>query len=235
LDGGDLVRIKSVVDYITSAAVIAAAVAVVWAQWPLLRHSSRQVKVPTSPISIAGMPTKGAATAPVVMIEFIDYQCPYCSRFAEEVLPQLERRYIADGRVLLAIGNLPLQQVHPLALQAARAAWCANAEGNFWTMHDALFAGQSQLAVPDLLAKAESVGLKRDAFEACLQSSEAREAITKEQSAALALGLAGTPVFLIGRHGEDGSVHARTRLEGARPFQEFTTAIEASLEAKGNH
>jgi protein-disulfide isomerase len=133
---------RSVLDVVTSVVLIGAAMIVVTNY--LSRPQRPGPRVPSEPISIDSAATKGSSTAPVVMIAFADFQCPYCGRFTRDVLPALERDYITSGQVQYVYRHLPLSN-HQYAVPAAHAAECAGASGQFWPMHDRLFATGAQL------------------------------------------------------------------------------------------
>jgi hypothetical protein len=134
---------KTVVDYSTTAVILATCVFLVWANsnkiWP------PGASVPTAPQSLEGAALKGDPKAPVVIIEYSDYQCPFCAKSERETLPELDQKYIGTGQVQLAFRHHPLSRLHPFATQAAEAAVCAGRLGKFWEMHAALFADPKQL------------------------------------------------------------------------------------------
>ena len=142
-------------------------------------------------------PERGAAGAPVTIVEFSDYQCPFCARF-EHVLKAVMAKY--PGKVRLIYRNLPLPQVHPDAENAAEAAICAGDQGRYWEFHDLLFQDQRLLNVDALKDKAKTLGLDVPAFEECLDSGKAREALKLDEQTAEQLALSTTPTsFVNGR------------------------------------
>jgi protein-disulfide isomerase len=130
---------KSAFDVITSVVMLGAATFLVSSHLSSRGSSRPELEVPAEPVSIAGAANKGSVDARIVMIAFTDFQCPFCGRFAREVLPQLEHDYIATGRVQFVYRHLPLP-IHQYALKAAQAAECARRQDQFWPMHDWLFA-----------------------------------------------------------------------------------------------
>ena len=122
---------KTALDVFTSLVMIGAAVFLVTSNLSSRARSRPELKVPEEPVSIEGAQSKGSPTAPVVMIAFADFQCPFCGRFAREVLPELEKDYLETGQVQLVYRHLPLPN-HPLAIPAAQAADCAGQQGQFW-------------------------------------------------------------------------------------------------------
>jgi protein-disulfide isomerase len=165
-------------------------------------------------------PVKGAATAPVTIVEFSDFQCPFCSR-VNPTLKQVEDKY--GDKVRVVFRNFPLLQIHPNAAKAAEAASCAADQGKFWEMHDKLFANQQKLAVDDLKAHATELGLKADVFNQCLDSGKKEAEWKKDMDEGSSYGLTGTPAFFI-----NGRL-----ISGAQPLEAFSTIIDEELEMKG--
>jgi protein-disulfide isomerase len=164
-------------------------------------------------------PSRGPAEARVTIVEFSDFECPFCSR-AEESVTQVMDHYA--GKVRLVYRHFPLS-FHPHAQKAAEAAACAEAQGKFWDMHKQLFANQQKLAPDELKAHAQAVGLDAAKFGACLDSSATKAQVDADQKAGAEAGVTGTPAFFI-----NGK-----QLSGAQPFEEFEKVIDAEL-AKGS-
>src|SRR5882724_2366577 len=139
-------------------------------------------------------PAKGPESAPVTIVEFSDFQCPFCSRLAP-VMAQVEQKY--GDKVRVVFRQYPLASIHPNATKAAEAALCANDQGKFWEMHDAMFADQAGLAVEGLRAKATKVGLQADPFNACLDSGKHVEEVKQDLVAGSAAGVGGTPAMFV--------------------------------------
>ena len=110
-------------------------------------------------VATDGAPSRGKADARVTIVEFTDYQCPFCSRYVRETYPQLDKEYVQTGKVKYVLRDLPLEAIHPLAMKAAEAAHCAGEQGKYWEMHDRLFANQTELARTDLAKHAQALGL----------------------------------------------------------------------------
>jgi protein-disulfide isomerase len=162
---------------------------------------------------------KGPADAPVTVVEFSDYECPFCRR-AEPVVEQMLKEYA--GKVRFEYRHFPLESIHPLARGAAEAAVCADEQGQFWAYHGQLFAGDgSALAQPQLVAHAGKVGLDVNAFQACVASGRARARVDADLEAGKAAGVTGTPAFFV-----NGVPYS-----GALPIDEFRRAIDAELPA----
>jgi protein-disulfide isomerase len=143
-------------------------------------------------------PARGAADASITIVEFADFQCPYCRKMAP-VLKRAIEQYPHDVR--LVYRYMPLSDIHPDALSAARAGFCAAEQGKFWEMHDAMFADPSALGSAALLQTAASLKLDGSAFSACLNSDKTLAAVRSDYEAAVTAGVSGTPgLFINGRY-----------------------------------
>ena len=155
------------------------------------------LRPPAFEVATAGRPEKGGgAKAPVTIVEFSDYQCPFCQR-AEGVVDQVMQAY--GSKVRLVFRDFPLP-IHPQARPAAEAANCANAQGKFWEYHAKLFANQSALGEDKLKEYAKDIGLDPAKFEQCLSQKPFSPAIDKDLTEATKLGVNGTPAFFINGH-----------------------------------
>ncbi|MEP7342304.1 MAG: thioredoxin domain-containing protein [Acidobacteriota bacterium] len=182
-----------------------------------LPRPNQRIKIP-----VEGAPFKGGANAPVTIVEFSDYHCPFCIR-VQGVLSQVLARY--GDQVKLVYRDMPIDQLHPQARRAAEAAHCANDQGKFWPYHDQLYLSGADVSPEKLKSIAQSSGLDVAAFESCLASGKHRAYIQQSIDGAARLGLSGTPAFLInGRF-----------LSGAQPLEAFVSVIEEELaQARAN-
>jgi protein-disulfide isomerase len=181
-------------------------------------------------VPIDGAPARGDARALVTLVEFTDYQCPFCSRHFRQTWPQLERDYVGTGKVRLVLRDMPIEAIHPLAFKAAEATSCAAEQGKFWEMHDRLFTNQSQLARPDLSAHAQSLGLNVKLFDECLDSGKAAPNIRKDVADSAQAGAKGTPIFFLGLTQPGSSEFKAVRvIRGAHPYATFKEAIDGLL------
>jgi protein-disulfide isomerase len=178
--------------------------------------------------SVAGAPMLGRADAPVTIVEFSDYQCPFCQRFFSTTLPALRKDYIDAGKVRYVFRDFPIDQIHPHARQAAVAAHCAGEQDRYWEMHDALFQNQRALAPPQLVEHARSIGLDGPAFDACLSSDRHAARIERGLADGAAAGVRGTPGFVIGRT-TAGDVVEGTPIRGAQPIETYRRIIDQLL------
>ena len=227
-------RLRASLEVAASVATVAACIVLIWVgvtkRAPTAGAQRPAIKVPTEPVVLGGSPIRGSKGAKVAIIEYSDFQCPYCSQFSREILPVLEAEYVVTGKVLLAFRHLPLAN-HPLAPKAAEAAECAGRQGKFWEMHDRLFAVPMQLEEASLRDKAKATGVGLPDFESCL-AGQASARVSDDLASAKALGIGGTPAFLLGTVAGEDSVRVRQVLTGARPVAEFRKAIDGLLEGK---
>ena len=166
----------------------------------------------------ADAPSTGPASAPVTIVEFTDYQCPFCHR-AQTVMDQILARY--KGRVRLVHLAFPLEG-HPGAVPAAKAARCAGEQGKFREYHHGLMTAPGLLDDADLKARAAKLGLKAAEFGSCLASDRHEAAIRASFEQGVSLGVSGTPAYFV-----NGRM-----LSGARPYEEFAQVIDAELGAR---
>jgi protein-disulfide isomerase len=191
---------------------------------------TRTLALPSEPLSLAGAPRKGSPTAPIVLLEYADFQCPVCERFSTEVLPSFAREFVETGEVQIAFRHLPLEGIHPLALAAAEAAECAHRQGRFWEMHDLLFERQGQLDATKFHDWASELGVDRVKFLACLDEP-AQERVRHDAGEAREMGVKGTPTFLIGTLEPDGRVTFRDSIVGLPTLSRLRKSIEAASSA----
>jgi protein-disulfide isomerase len=161
-------------------------------------------------------PVKGAASAPVTIVLFSDFQCPFCSR-VEPTLKQVEKEYA--GKVKIAWKHQPLVSIHPNAMPAALAAEAAREQGKFWQMHDKLFADQGALASAPYERYAKELGLDVQRFKSAYESGKYRSRVEEDQRLAARLGIGGTPTMVV--NGE--------RVVGAVPFEQLKSVIDRKL------
>ncbi len=161
----------------------------------------------------------GDKNAPVTLIEFSDYQCPFCERFWQQTLPEIKREYIDTGKVKLVYRDFPLTSIHPMAQPAAEATECVREKGGdeaYWKMHDKIFENQQALSVDNLKKWAKELGQD---IGSCLDSGKFRGEVQKDTQEGSAAGVQGTPAFFV-----NGRL-----ISGAQPFPNFKQAIDAEL------
>ena len=188
----------------------------------------------TAPVKISADddPIIGNMDAPITIIEFSDFQCPFCARFHTQTLPSILEEYIEEGKVKLVFRDFPIQNIHPNALPASVAAECANEQGEFRGMHDMLFEKQKEwnkLETADALSLfsqyASDIQLEQNAFDSCLTSGKYIEEIKNDLNDGREYGVSGTPGFFVGNE-QIGYVE----LKGAQPFDSFKKVIDAQLD-----
>ena len=177
------------------------------------------IQPPRYQVDMGNAPLRGLSHAPVTIVEFSDYQCPYCKR-AQTTLGQLAAKY--GDRLAFVYKDFPLEEIHPQARPAAEAAHCAEEQGKFWSYHDALFAAAPDLAGDALRKAAQKNGLDMKVFGACVDAHKYKERVDREAEQGQSLGVNGTPAFFINGLG----------LFGAVPLSEFERLIDAELGKK---
>jgi protein-disulfide isomerase len=165
-------------------------------------------------------PARGPADAPITLVEFSDYQCPYC-KSAEQVVAQVLERY--PTQVRLVFRHFPLDNIHPQARGAAEAAACAAEQGKFWEFHEVLFRESPKLNVGDLGRYATQVELDRAAFDVCIAEKRHAAVIQADVAAGEKIGVAGTPAFYVNG----------LPVAGGRSLDQFATVIDGELERLG--
>jgi len=171
----------------------------------------------------------GAANAPVTMVAFVDYECPFCKRFDVQTYPQLKKQYIDTGRLRYVIRDLPLE-FHKRAMKAAEASYCAAEQGRFWEMRDKLIVNSERLDAGLLPGYAKELGLADERFRGCLDSGKYVPQLQKSLDDARALGITGTPTFVIGKSG--GDTLEGVKVVGAQPYATFEQHIKTLLDGK---
>ncbi len=174
----------------------------------------------------------GNANAPVVIVEFSDYQCPFCRSWAENVKGSLQTDYIDTGKVKLAYKDFPLS-FHPMAPTYATAARCAGEQNKYWEMHDKIYSEQakfgsgtvSTVTKDNIKTWAADLGLNATAFNTCLDSDKFSAQIQTNMREGSRVGVSGTPSFFIGKAGGTGQL-----IVGAQPYTVFQAAIDAALQ-----
>jgi protein-disulfide isomerase len=164
-------------------------------------------------------PTLGKSEAPVTLVEFSDFQCPFCQA-AAPTLKQVEQKF--GDKVRIVYRQYPLTSLHPFAFKAAEASLCANEQGMFWQMHDAMFADQKKLSVSDLKQTARRLGMNGKSFDGCLDSGRYVEQVQNDQKEGSRIGVTGTPAMFINGVSVDG---------GAVPYSVLEAAIQKELES----
>jgi protein-disulfide isomerase len=178
------------------------------------------LRPPSVTVAYDPLRVKGDPKAPVTIVEFSDFQCPFCKK-SEGTLHELLTKY--SGRVKLAYLDFPLREIHPQAQSAAEAARCAGEQGKFWEYHDALYADQSKLDGSELLTRARALNLDEKSFQSCLNSGKFKSKVEADLQQGSKVGVAGTPGFFVNG----------VFLSGARPQADFEKIIDGQLALLG--
>ena len=202
-----------------------------------LQGRPAQAQAPSAPaaetqtiVSIDGGAMKGDKNAKVTLVEFTDYQCPFCSRHMRDTFPQIENDYIKTGKIRYVLREFPLESIHPQAVKAAEAANCSGEQGKYWEMHDRLFANQNTLGAQELPNHAQALGLEADKFKSCLDNGKYTAKVRKDLNDAQKYGVTGTPTFFVGLTDPKSSdVKAIRKIVGAQTFAAFKDAIDTLL------
>jgi protein-disulfide isomerase len=189
--------------------------------------------IPVDAESLDGAQVEGNRAAKIAVVEFSDFQCPFCGRFAAQTFPQFKKEYVDAGKVLFAFRQFPLESIHPFALIAAEAAECAGDQGQFWKMHTLTFADQTHLQKAALRDHAVEAGLNVGQFDECLHGDvEAR--VRADEQAGRRMLVSGTPTFFFGTVQADGRIKVVKRLSGAIPFEELKAAVDDLMASAPN-
>jgi protein-disulfide isomerase len=180
--------------------------------------ASQIANLPRYDVSIdADDPVLGDPDAPITIIEFADFQCPFCIRHFQETYPQLIAQY--GDQIRFVFKNFPLRTLHPDAQSAAEAGECANEQGKFWEYHDLLFGGTLGLGQAAYEGYAEQLGLDVAALTACIEEGRYAEAVDRDYALGQQIGVSATPTFFVNG----------IALEGAYPFDTFAAVIDYEL------
>ncbi len=169
-------------------------------------------------------PVKGSPDAPVTVVEFSDFQCPFCADFYNDTLPLITQEYVDNGKVKIVYRDFPLS-IHPQAAPAALAAECANEQGKFWEYHDKLFDNQEALSPSIYSSFASELGLDISKFNSCVSSNKYADEIVGDFQDGQRLGVSGTPTFFVIPEGGQPVM-----IVGAQPYQVFKSAIDTALQ-----
>lgn len=165
-------------------------------------------------------PILGNPDAPVVIVEFADFQCPFCKRLYEDAEAKVISKYVKTGKAKWVYRDFPLSSIHAVAQKAAEASECADEQGEFWPYHDMLYDKQSDLSLDNFKAWAQELGLDKNKFNECLDSGKYADEVQNDFKAGQAAGVSGTPATFI-----NGRI-----ITGAVPFERFEQAIEEELK-----
>ena len=199
----------------------------------MMKGPSPPALKPPQTMGVAGEPYKGEPTAKLAIIEYADFQCPFCRRFEHDIYPQIRDSYVSSGKLKFFHRDMPLA-FHQGAMPAARAVHCATEQGKFWEMHDSLLGDAASLTAADIDERAGKLGLNVAELDSCISSDRFAAMIQRSVTEASEMQISGTPTFIIGTldaHGELMSV--RKTVVGAASFDSFKAALDPLLAPAG--
>lgn len=233
-------HVRNALDLVATVATVTVSVLLISALWSSRRgagedsvqardrNTSTAAKpaLPDAPLSFSPNVATALDSARVGMIEYSDFQCPFCSRFARTTLPTIRERYVRTGQVRYDMRQLPIESKHPHALSAAAASVCAGRQGLFWEMHDALF--QRPLEADSTSRYASRLGLDTPEFRDCLAGDGLRQ-VREDMHLAAELDVSSTPTFFFGTIEKDGRLRVLRRERGAMPQQALSKILDQLL------
>lgn len=189
------------------------------------KPAAQQEPQPTeAKLKLDGVQMLGSKNAPLTIVEFTDYQCPFCERFHLTTFPELKKEYIDTGKVRFYSKDMPLD-FHANAMRAAQAARCAADQGQFWTLRNIMGTHPDKLDMGNLLSDASELKMNVDTFKTCVESEKYKKAVETDVVEAMKIGANGTPSFVIGKstpEGVDGEL-----MVGAMPYSMFDDKLKA--------
>lgn len=225
--------VKSALDTAATIAVLMVGTLLGWRLWAGPSAASARVS-PVQDVSNLSLSADRyrtvLGTGEIAMVEFSDFDCPFCARYATTVFPQVKEQFIDSGIIRYVPLHFPLQ-IHPLAPKAAEAAECAGRQNRFWEMHGVLFVRPAALEEEDLKRHALSIGLGEKQFVECLSGSAATD-VESDLAEGRRLGVTGTPSFFLGKVGRDGSIELHKRIEGVGSIELFREQIALLQDAE---
>ena len=219
---------KQRIDLFATILMIAAAGTVIWTSQFRPTAKKQPLEIPKESIPIGDARAEGRVDAPVVVVMFTDFQCPACKKFVEETKPEIEKEYIATGRLKFVVKHFPLN-THPFAPRAAEAAECAGQQNKFWDYHDLLYKNQVGISEGTWTQLGSQVKLEATVFADCLGGTF-RERVASDRALAQRLKLNGTPTFFIGTETADGQFRARQAVNGGKVLLELLRSEVPEIE-----
>lgn len=226
-------RLKNIFDVLATVLLVIASSLFIWTQ-----VESRWLRVPPKPQvqDVADLSIKASAirnvngTGSAALVEFTDFECPFCGEFARQTAPAA-KQFVASGTLRHVVLNSPLEQIHPHARRAAEAAECAARQGRYWEMHARLFSDRINLDSNGLMQSGKALGLDETTFAHCL-SGEATDLITADIAEARRLGVRATPTLFLGKVQSDGSIVLMKRIGGAVSIDDLKRIVEMVFPTK---
>ena len=172
--------------------------------------------------------SRGRADAKLVLVEFSDFDCPFCARFSRDTKAQLMTEYVDTGKVRYVFKHMPLSRLHPRAQREAEAAECARRQGRFWEIYPLLFSNQKPQTDADIRGHALKAGATAATFDRCF-AGQATAKVLADLDAGARAGIMGTPTFFVGRLDDSGRLKVEDRLVGAEPIEKFRAILDRQL------
>ena len=235
-------RVLAAVDAMSGVTVLFVALALLWSLFSgrsvfQLTDSGRNVQptlvadnVEDKRLSLPVPELAGKRERTITIVEYSDFQCPFCAQFSRDTLGRIRKELIKPERVSYVFRHYPLRSLHPHAVKAAEAVACAEKQGKFWEMHDMLFRNQQSLAESDLKSYSLSLKLDTKSFATCL-NGEMSARVNAQTAEGINLGVSSTPTFLVGTTTTSGTLNVKRVIRGAQPFEVFENAIREIEEA----
>lgn len=184
-------------------------------------------------VAVQSTPALGQESARVTIVEFSDYQCPFCRRHSSQVFPELVKEYVNTGKVRYVFRDFPIASIHPQAHRLHEAAHCAGDQSRYWEMHDRLFDDPQRTDAKDLVARARALGLDGPRFERCLAGGVHAAKVRQGTADGEKARVRGTPTFFLGFTEPDGApIRPQRLVVGAQPYAAFKQAIDSLLAEK---
>jgi protein-disulfide isomerase len=191
------------------------------------RAPAPAVQNPVASVAVRDSNTLGLTSAPLTLVEFADYQCPFCRQFDATAFDELKSKFVDTGKLRYVARDLPLP-IHDHATEAARAARCAGDQRHYWEARRLFMSNQQKLEHTDLIGYARDLRLDVKVFKRCLNGDKYEAAVQQDAADAAAAGVIGTPTFILGRTQQNGRFTG-IRIVGAQPYGVFETQIQEML------
>ena len=231
-------RLRFYLDVVATLAMVAASATLIWTVFAGGRNAPAAAAADAKGGLGADMVTDAETTATpttlrngqpkIAFIEFSDFQCPFCAKYAQETYPQLETEFVRPGLVSYVFRHFPLSN-HANAFTAGEAAECAGSQGQYQAMRMSLFVNQRALVRPRLPDYAAAIGLNRNAFERCLADGAGRAQVKADIAEGERLGVNSTPTFFVGEVKRDGTITVFRRIRGAQPYSVIRAELQKLL------
>jgi protein-disulfide isomerase len=223
---------KRGLDVIATVAFISVCVVFVWKNLSGAtdtRKANRpNLPIPSDPVSLDGLQVKGSKTAKVGIIEFSDFECPFCGQLEQQTMPAIDREFVSEGKVLVAFNHMPLV-IHAHAFDAAEAAECAGNQGKFWQAHNLLFQGRENLVPAAIVSKSRTLGMEPTKLEECISSHRMKAAVEAAVRKAKELHVTSTPTLFAGSILPDGRLKVAYAMAGFQPIESLRPVIAQIL------